>query len=82
VPLAVEHVGLTDRQGDIISQLSRGVALWKIGGRSTVVHHIVGPSELTLTSTDARMLGSDGRSPMLGTFPSAELVDTPRVAAR
>jgi type IV secretory pathway VirB4 component len=57
VPLAVERVGLTGRQAEVIGQLSRGIALWKIGGRSTLVQHIVGPSELSLTHTDQRMLG-------------------------
>jgi type IV secretory pathway VirB4 component len=54
---AVSHFGLTDPEARIIGQLTRGRALWKIGGRTAVVQHIVGPGETALVDTDARMEG-------------------------
>jgi len=57
---AVNHFGLTDPEARIIGQLTRGRALWKLGGRTAVVHHIIGPTEELICDTDARM---DGRTP-------------------
>lgn len=56
---AITHFGLTDPEARIVGQLTRGRALWKVGGRTAVVHHIIGPSEETICDTDARM---DGRT--------------------
>ena len=55
---AVAHFGLTGPEASIVGQLSRGRALWKLGGRTAVVQHVLGPGELELTDTDARMHGS------------------------
>jgi type IV secretory pathway VirB4 component len=55
----VEHAGLTGPKAEVIGQLARGVALWKVGSHTTLVEHMVGPSEKSLTDTDARMLGTD-----------------------
>lgn len=54
---AVAHFGLTEPEARIIGQLTRGRALWKIGGRTAVVHHIIGPGEEAICDTDARMNG-------------------------
>jgi hypothetical protein len=54
---AVAHFGLTDPEATIVGQLARGLALWKLGGRSAVVQHIVGQSEERICDTDARMHG-------------------------
>ena len=43
-----------------VGQLSRGRALWKLGGRTAVVQHVLGPSEMEIVDTDARMQGSTG----------------------
>jgi AAA-like domain len=48
-------LGLTSTEGDLISQLPRGVALWKVGDRSFLVEHAVGPREASLVDTDAAM---------------------------
>jgi len=48
-------LGLTATEGDLISQLPRGVALWKVGERSFLVEHAVGPTEASLIDTDAAM---------------------------
>jgi hypothetical protein len=48
--------GLTEPEVRIVGQLTRGRALWKIGGRTAVVHHLIAPSEAVLCDTDERML--------------------------
>ena len=48
--------GLSDPEVRIVGQLARGRALWKIGGRTAVVHHLIGDAEQALCDTDARML--------------------------
>ncbi|MBK5224102.1 MAG: ATP-binding protein, partial [Acidimicrobiia bacterium] len=55
---AITHFGLTEPEARIVGQLTRGRALWKVGGRSAVVHHVIGPSEMALCDTDARMNGN------------------------
>lgn len=58
---AVTHFGLTGPEASIVGQLTRGRALWKLGGRTAVVQHVLGPSELEIIDTDERMQGSAGR---------------------
>jgi type IV secretory pathway VirB4 component len=53
--LAAEVVGLSEPEQTIIGQLARGRALWKVGGRTAVVHHLLSSSEAALCDTDARM---------------------------
>jgi hypothetical protein len=48
-------LGLTSTEGDLITQLPRGVALWKVGERSFLVEHAVGPTEAVLIDTDGAM---------------------------
>ena len=53
---AVAHFGLTEPEASIVGQLTRGRALWKVGGRTAVVHHVLGgPGEMAIVDTDARM---------------------------
>jgi hypothetical protein len=66
---AVVDFGLTAPEATIVGQLARGRALWKLGGRSAVVEHVLAPSEAAICDTDARMYGkgdgfgrSDGAS--------------------
>jgi hypothetical protein len=54
---ATTHFGLTAPEASIVGQLTRGRALWKLGGRTAVVHHLIGPGEAELVDTDARMNG-------------------------
>ena len=58
IDAAVTHFGLTGPEASIVGHLTRGRALWKLGGRTAVVQHVLGPSELAITDTDARMHGS------------------------
>ena len=48
-------LGLTDTEADLITQLRRGTALWKVGRRSFLVEHRLGPGERWLTDTDQAM---------------------------
>lgn len=48
-------LGLTTTEAELVSRLCRGRALWKVGGRSAVVQHVVGPAERWFCDTDARM---------------------------
>src|SRR5919106_658166 len=57
IATTVEHAGLTEPQADAVARLARGCALWKVGGHTTLVDHIVGPGEIELTDTDHRMRG-------------------------
>ncbi|MDA8280100.1 MAG: ATP-binding protein, partial [Actinomycetota bacterium] len=53
---AARHLlGLSPTEAELVPQLGRGVALWKVGGRSFVVRHLVGRSEADLVGTDDRM---------------------------
>ena len=52
---ARELLGLTTTEADLLSRLCRGRALWKVGGRTAVVQHVIGPAERRFCDTDARM---------------------------
>lgn len=55
---AAAQFGLTEPETAIVGQLTRGRAVWKLGGRTAVVHHVIGPGEWVITDTDARMTGN------------------------
>ena len=55
---AVAHFGLSAPEASIVGQLTRGRALWKLGGRTAVVQHVLGPGEQPIVDTDARMHGT------------------------
>ena len=55
---AVAHFGLTAPEASIVGQLTRGRALWKLGGRTAVVQHVLGRGEQPIVDTDARMYGT------------------------
>jgi hypothetical protein len=50
-----ELLGLTDTEADLVTQLRRGMALWKIGRRSFLVEHRLASGEHGLTDTDQAM---------------------------
>jgi hypothetical protein len=54
----VNYFGLTEPEAAIVGHLTRGRALWKLGGRTAVVHHVLAPAEWVLSDTDARMHGT------------------------
>ena len=46
---------LTGTETELLPNLDRGVALWKVGQRSFIVRHRRSRAEEPLTNTDARM---------------------------
>jgi len=58
IDAAIDHFGLTGPEATIVGQLTRGRALWKLGGRTAVVQHVLGPDEGPICDTDARMNGT------------------------
>jgi hypothetical protein len=57
VARATELLSLSPTEAELVPQLRRGVALWKVGRRSFLVRHVVGSSERALVDTDAAMGG-------------------------
>lgn len=57
VAAAGEPLSLSPTEAELLPQLRRGVALWKVGQRSFLVQHVVGPDERSLVDTDAAMTG-------------------------
>jgi type IV secretory pathway VirB4 component len=48
-------LGLSAAEVDLVSRLPRGMALWRVGGRSFLVQHLLGAEEGRLVDTDAAM---------------------------
>jgi type IV secretory pathway VirB4 component len=55
--LATATLGLTHPEAQVVAQLTRGRALWKIADRTALVQHLLSPAEAALCDTDARMTG-------------------------
>jgi hypothetical protein len=49
-------LGLTTSEAEVLTRLCRGRAIWKVGGRTAVVQHVVGDAERRFCDTDARMV--------------------------
>ncbi len=54
---AASNFGLTEPERQIVGQLARGRALWKIADRTAVVQHVLGAVDADLCDTDGRMHG-------------------------
>jgi hypothetical protein len=76
---AAGPLGLTRTEVDLLPQLPRGTALWRIGTRSFVVEHAVGADERAFVDTDSAMLGA---IPVAGRGPSGGRPTRWRRAAR
>lgn len=48
-------LGLTATEVDVVGRLARGLALWRVGGRSFLVEHLLGEEERVLSDTDGAM---------------------------
>jgi type IV secretory pathway VirB4 component len=59
---ARELLGLSETEEILLAGLRRGVALWKVAGRSFLVEHLLAPAERRLVDTDARMATAVTRS--------------------
>ncbi len=55
VGAAREVLSLSETEADVVPQLRRGTALWKVGRRSFLVQHVVGRAERHIVDTDAAM---------------------------
>jgi hypothetical protein len=55
VPVTRELLGLSETEARLISLLSAGQALWRVGSRSFVVQHYRSQREAELTNTDTGM---------------------------
>lgn len=55
VPEARALLGLTNTEAILLPRLAKGRALWKVGGRTAVVAHTIGPDELAFCDTDSAM---------------------------
>jgi hypothetical protein len=55
VERAGDLLGLSSTETELLPQLQRGVALWKVGSRSFLVQHRLSSIETSLVDTDARM---------------------------
>jgi len=53
---AADLLSLSSTEVDLLPQLTRGVALWKVGTRSFLVRHVVSPAEQALVDTDRAMV--------------------------
>lgn len=53
-------LGLSDEEVALLAGLRRGVALWRVAGRSFLVEHRLGSRERSLVATDARLLAGSG----------------------
>ena len=51
-------LGLTETEAALVTQLRRGVALWKVGQRSFLVEHRLSAEEERIIDTDAAMVGA------------------------
>jgi len=49
-------LGLTTSEAEVLKRLCRGRAIWKVGGRTAVVQHVIGEAERRFCDTDARMV--------------------------
>ncbi len=58
VALARERLGLTSTEAELLPQLARGEALWKVGTRSFLVLHRLSDRERLICDTDGRMVRS------------------------
>ncbi len=60
--LASSFLNLNSRERAVVPSLGKGVALWKVGGRSFLVQNELSPGELPLVATDQAMAaGTRGR---------------------
>lgn len=55
VPEAVEMLGLTGVEAQILPKLARGRSLWQVADHKAVVQHRIGSTEWPITETDANL---------------------------
>jgi hypothetical protein len=60
VPLTRSLLGLSESEAQLISMLTAGQALWRVGARSFVVQHYRSRIETAMTNTDTGMRVTGG----------------------
>ncbi|HLN17735.1 MAG TPA: hypothetical protein VK277_13420 [Acidimicrobiales bacterium] len=55
VARATDLLSLSPTECELLPQLRKGVALWKVGRRAFLVQHLLAPAERSLVDTDAAM---------------------------
>jgi type IV secretory pathway VirB4 component len=55
LPLTADALGLSQTERSLIASLEQGVALWRVGGRSFEVRHVLSELEWDLIDTDQAM---------------------------
>ena len=55
IPLTADTLGLSQTERDLIGTLEQGVALWRAGGRSFEIRHLLSDLEWELIDTDQAM---------------------------
>ena len=53
---AAELLQLTPRETYELTRLGKGRALWKVGGHTAMVQHVIAPGERALCNTDTRLV--------------------------
>ena len=61
IDAASELLSLSDTEADLLPQLRRGIALWKVGQRSFLVQHRLSALERHIVDTDAAMTAPSHR---------------------
>ncbi len=59
-----ELCGLTETEGELVTQLRRGTALWKVGRRSFLVEHRLSSAERWFVDTDQAMAETSDSRPI------------------
>lgn len=76
-----DALGLSSTEEELLPQLPRGVALWKVGDRSTLVRHLLSPYERAFIDTDAAMVERrPGVDRAIGAVPPSPGAGSPREA--
>ncbi|WP_189060213.1 hypothetical protein [Longimycelium tulufanense] len=60
LPVTKDLMGLTDVQAQLLKFLRKGSGMWRLGGRTFVVQHILSSLEEPLVQTDSRMRAQRG----------------------
>ncbi len=61
---ATTSFALTEPERHIVGHLAQGRALWKVAGRTAVVHHMMSDAESAMCDTDARMNAASSATPL------------------
>lgn len=78
---AAELLSLSATEAELLPQLHRGVALWKVGSRSFLVQHLLGQHERAIVDTDNAMRGAPGPASVPKPASRPKLPSAPKPAS-